>query len=77
VSGLFSQPDLTVGAIKTPAEIYNLAVRTCTVVPLTALTDAEALAFDNGATVNLEQLQQNMGSALGAFNKLSTQSVVL
>jgi hypothetical protein len=62
---------------QTQAEIYNFAVGTCTVVPLTAMTDAEALTFENGATVNLERLQQNMRSALGAFNKLSTQSVVL
>lgn len=54
---------------QTQAEVYNFAVRTCPVAPITALTDAEALRFENGATVNIAQLQQNMRAALGCVQR--------
>lgn len=63
---------------QTQAEIHNFAIRSCAVAPLAALTDPDALTFENGATVNLERLQQNMRDALGCVQRaVSAEPAVL
>lgn len=49
---------------QTQGAIHNLAVRTCALAPLTEVDDADALRFEDAATVELDRLQPALRQAL-------------
>lgn len=51
------------------AEIRNLALTSCSVAPLTPLTDADAIAFERGNTVNTDGLTPAMQEALSCVRE--------
>ena len=52
---------------QTQGQLFGFSIRTCPVAPLAPLTDADALRFENGDTVNIEGLQPDMREALGCL----------
>jgi len=54
------------------ARITNFAIRTCQVPPLTDITDADALRFEGGATVDEGGLNAAMQTALACLRQQAT-----
>lgn len=52
---------------QTQGEVNGFSLSTCPVPPLTPLTDAVALRFEGGDTVDTTDLQPNMQTALGCL----------
>lgn len=59
---------------QTQAEIIGLALRTCSVPPLTPLTDPDAIRFEQGDNVNIDRLQPNMRTALDCVQSAVTDA---
>jgi hypothetical protein len=57
---------------QTQGQVIDFNLSTCSVAPLAPLTDPAAIRFENGDTVDIEHLQENMRTALDCLNAAAT-----